>query len=447
MLAKMRAAGMLPTKDPKVSNSPAAAAVGPAKTQPSSPEGWRVTAMPLAALQGQEHYPSAASQPARAAAPATPDCRPQSQTARATSTPKKRGMMDGDDGWKTVGIGVLFEEERRYGQLPAVKSVDPLGAAGLNGVLQVGDQIQTVDGVETRYMDMNALAHQLMGLENSNVALGIIRTDGRGNEERVTAMIPRTAMHDDRATTQVNDSTFGGVDSGINLADVLANMRASNASNPVKTPSFPSQPFSASSVRDSPPPEPRSAPRRREYLRSASIQGGDDTPSQPFPGSSVRDSPPPEPRSAPRSASVQGGDATAGGAAQEEESPGGAAGGAPSSQAAASGLRWKNIGDSRPMEGRELKNPKLANALQTKTEFTPDEWDDFGIGDVRENDFVNSRNTYFTPAPPKKNYWGALRCVHNTCTIACTTPASLTTHPVWNVVVIDHHAYMRWVAF
>jgi len=83
MLAKMRAAGMLPTKDPKVSNSPAAAAVGPAKTQPSSPEGWRVTAMPLAALQGQEHYPSAASQPARAAAPATPDCRPQSQTARA----------------------------------------------------------------------------------------------------------------------------------------------------------------------------------------------------------------------------------------------------------------------------------------------------------------------------------------------------------------------------
>ena len=422
MLAKMRAAGMLPTKDPKVSNSPAAAAVGPAKTQPSSPEGWRVTAMPLAALQGQEHYPSAASQPARAAAPATPDCRPQSQTARATSTPKKRGMMDGDDGWKTVGIGVLFEEERRYGQLPAVKSVDPLGAAGLNGVLQVGDQIQTVDGVETRYMDMNALAHQLMGLENSNVALGIIRTDGRGNEERVTAMIPRTAMHDDRATTQVNDSTFGGVDSGINLADVLANMRASNASNPVKTPSFPSQPFSASSVRDSPPPEPRSAPRRREYLRSASIQGGDDTPSQPFPGSSVRDSPPPEPRSAPRSASVQGGDATAGGAAQEEESPGGAADGAPASQAAASGLRWKNIGDSRPMEGRELKNPKLANALQTKTEFTPDEWDDFEIGDVRENDFVNSRNTYFTPAPPKKNYWGALRCVHN-------KPASLTPNP------------------
>jgi len=422
MLAKMRAAGMLPTKDPKVSNSPAAAAVGPAKTQPSSPEGWRVTAMPLAALQGQEHYPSAASQPARAAAPATPDCRPQSQTARATSTPKKRGMMDGDDGWKTVGIGVLFEEERRYGQLPAVKSVDPLGAAGLNGVLQVGDQIQTVDGVETRYMDMNALAHQLMGLENSNVALGIIRTDGRGNEERVTAMIPRTAMHDDRATTQVNDSTFGGVDSGINLADVLANMRASNASNPVKTPSFPSQPFSASSVRDSPPPEPRSAPRRREYLRSASVQGGDDTPSQPFPGSSVRDSPPPEPRSAPRSASVQGGDATAGGAAQEEESPGGAADGAPASQAAASGLRWKNIGDSRPMEGRELKNPKLANALQTKTEFTPDEWDDFEIGDVRENDFVNSRNTYFTPAPPKKNYWGALRCVHN-------KPASLTPNP------------------
>ena len=74
------------------------------------------------------------------------------------------------------------------------------------------------------------------------------------------------------------------------------------------------------------------------------------------------------------------------------------------------------------MEGRELKNPELANALQTKTEFTPDEWDDFEIGDVRENDFVNSRNTYFTPAPPKKNYWGALRCVHN-------KPASLTPNP------------------
>ena len=425
MLAKMRAAGMLP-KDPKgrVSTSPAAAAVGPATA----------AALPPAALQGQEQYPRAASQPARAAALATPDLRPQSQPTRAAAptssgstrrfpSPMKRGMMDGDDGWRTVGIGVLFGEERRYGQLPVVKSVDPLSAASLNGVVRVGDQIETVDGVETRYMDNNAIGRKIMGPENSNVALGIIRTDGRGNEERVTAMIPRTTMHDDRATMQVNDSTFGGVDSGINLADVLANMRASSASNPVEMPP-PSLQSSPSALRASSSSNPVKMPS--PYLQPSQ--------SEPLPASSVRDSPPPD-------------DATAGGAAREGESPGGAAGGAPSSQAAASGLRWKNIGDSRPMEGRELKNPELANALQTKTEFTPDEWDDFGIGDVRENDFVNSRNTYFTPAPPKKNYWGALRCVHNTCTIACTTPASLTTHPVWNVVVIDHHAYMRWVAF
>lgn len=129
------------------------------------------------------------------------------------------------------------------------------------------------------------------------------------------------------------------------------------------------------------------------------------------PVSSLRDSYPPEPRSAPTLASVQEGNA-AEGCSREEESPERPANGAPSSQAAASGLRWKNIGASRPVEGRELENSQLADALQTKTEFTPDEWDNFEIANVRENDFVKSRNNYFMPALPAKNYWGTLRCVH-----------------------------------
>lgn len=66
-----------------------------------------------------------------------------------------------------------------------------------------------------------------------------------------------------------------------------------------------------------------------------------------------------------------------------------------------SGLKWQNIGASRPSEGRQLTSPKLAAALQTKLEFTQEEWDTFGIPHVHEDDFIRAGSSFFKPASSK----------------------------------------------
>jgi len=64
---------------------------------------------------------------------------------------------------------------------------------------------------------------------------------------------------------------------------------------------------------------------------------------------------------------------------------------------AASGLRWEKAGVKRPKEGRELNCPGLADALVLSTELTQQEWDSFGIKDLRTDDFIRAANTYFRP--------------------------------------------------
>jgi len=64
---------------------------------------------------------------------------------------------------------------------------------------------------------------------------------------------------------------------------------------------------------------------------------------------------------------------------------------------AASGLRWEKVGVKRPKEGRELNCPGLADALVLSTELTQQEWDSFGIKDLRTDDFIRAANTYFRP--------------------------------------------------
>ena len=62
------------------------------------------------------------------------------------------------------------------------------------------------------------------------------------------------------------------------------------------------------------------------------------------------------------------------------------------------GLKWQNLGAAKPSRGRELDHLELQVALYDKTEFTRQEWDAFGITDLRDNDFIKTGANYFMPS-------------------------------------------------
>jgi hypothetical protein len=62
------------------------------------------------------------------------------------------------------------------------------------------------------------------------------------------------------------------------------------------------------------------------------------------------------------------------------------------------GLKWLPAGSTEPATGRILENAKLAEALRSKTEFTKQEWEAFGIKDLRTDHFIKSGDSYLQPA-------------------------------------------------
>ena len=60
--------------------------------------------------------------------------------------------------------------------------------------------------------------------------------------------------------------------------------------------------------------------------------------------------------------------------------------------------QWQNVGTTKPTTGRELSNSKLATELQKKQDFTPEEWDSYGIAEVHQEDFIMAGDSYFKPA-------------------------------------------------
>ena len=68
------------------------------------------------------------------------------------------------------------------------------------------------------------------------------------------------------------------------------------------------------------------------------------------------------------------------------------------------GFKWLSAGDTEPTTGRNLEHPELAEALMSKTEFTQQEWEAFGmvVDDLYSNlgtdHFVKSGDSYFQPA-------------------------------------------------
>jgi hypothetical protein len=69
------------------------------------------------------------------------------------------------------------------------------------------------------------------------------------------------------------------------------------------------------------------------------------------------------------------------------------------------GLKWLPAGDSEPAMGRNLEHAKLAEALKSKTEFTKQEWEAFGIKDLRTDQFIKSGYSYFQPAAGRPVVW------------------------------------------
>jgi len=71
---------------------------------------------------------------------------------------------------------------------------------------------------------------------------------------------------------------------------------------------------------------------------------------------------------------------------------------------AASGLKWTNVGGTKPSSGEEMvvdaNNPaheKLAKKLGEKTEFTVEEWLAFGTIDLRMGHYIKAGDNYFKP--------------------------------------------------
>eukprot|EP00966_Prymnesium_polylepis_P228680 5292216-Prymnesium_polylepis.1 len=65
---------------------------------------------------------------------------------------------------------------------------------------------------------------------------------------------------------------------------------------------------------------------------------------------------------------------------------------------AVSGLNWIAVGSTRPEDGYEIINPKLSDAMVAPgTAFTQEQWDAFGIEEVRTDDYVSAGRQFFKP--------------------------------------------------
>ena len=62
-----------------------------------------------------------------------------------------------------------------------------------------------------------------------------------------------------------------------------------------------------------------------------------------------------------------------------------------------SGLLWHHLGHTRPLKGNEIFNAALATALESKHEFTRQEFDMYKVANLGRNDFIRVGAGYFGP--------------------------------------------------
>ena len=85
-----------------------------------------------------------------------------------------------------------------------------------------------------------------------------------------------------------------------------------------------------------------------------------------------------------------------------------------------SGLKWKDICADMPESGNELTNTELAASLQSKTDFSRDEWlkfdIKFDITGLRWDHWIKSGDRYFQPAVSTECYYSEpVRMPHLFC--------------------------------
>jgi hypothetical protein len=59
----------------------------------------------------------------------------------------------------------------------------------------------------------------------------------------------------------------------------------------------------------------------------------------------------------------------------------------------------QEAGSEKPSTGSEIKNDRLAAALQQKVEFTKEEWQQLQAADLSSDCYIKAGNRYFKPAP------------------------------------------------
>jgi len=60
-----------------------------------------------------------------------------------------------------------------------------------------------------------------------------------------------------------------------------------------------------------------------------------------------------------------------------------------------SGFTWREVGDSSPIGGVELKCDELSTALEQNRHFNETEWSAFGVAKLRKDHFIKSGTSYF----------------------------------------------------
>lgn len=63
----------------------------------------------------------------------------------------------------------------------------------------------------------------------------------------------------------------------------------------------------------------------------------------------------------------------------------------------ASGLKWREVGSTKPTQREQLRNDELAAALQRKTTFSRAEWNAFNIKGLRAEHCIQAGGSFFEP--------------------------------------------------
>ena len=90
------------------------------------------------------------------------------------------------------------------------------------------------------------------------------------------------------------------------------------------------------------------------------------------------------------------------------------------------GLKWQEIGSTKPKAGTEIHNQALAAALQKRVDFSKTEWDSFKISNLSQLCFIKVGDKFFQPVVDK------FACGQDPALFVCE-PQELRINAAWNI--------------